>query len=83
MRRKPLRRFDAIWVGSRSHHGARRLVSDPEHQAAPAFVGKRHAVLVELRAVELPFRLLELQALVLGGRLPPEVDLFGCYAQGS
>ena len=62
----------------RADHRPRRLVADAQQQMPTAFIGQRHAVLVQPSVIELCLCFFELQALVFGRRLAPEVDLFRC-----
>ena len=67
----------------RTDYGPRWFICDTQQQVPTSLIGDSHTVLVQLSAVELILCLFELQALVLGGSLPPEVNLLGCCGHGD
>src|SRR5579884_1007335 len=72
-----------IEKGLRSDNRARWLVGNPQHEVTAAFVCDRHAIIVELVAVEAVLRLFEFESLMLGGRLSPKIDLRGRGRHGA
>jgi len=53
-----------------------RYVSYSEQKLTAAFVGQCDSVFTEVTEIELRFRFLELQALMLGRGAAPQIDLF-------
>lgn len=68
---------DNVWASFRTNYLARRLVTHAEYEESSPLIRDCDAVLTELFVVILLLRFFEFQPLILGSRLPPDIDLFG------